>query len=242
MPCRQELHGPDSSSRSSVARRLKLALATMLLPVAAVAAAGLVTFRLSVSALEDSARRPSRSPTASRSSGTCSFEPTTWAKPPSRRATRQRPSSRSRTRSRRCDGGSRNSCWPAWPRSCSARRSRCSWPGDRADARLPGRGHHRPVVPGPHRPAGPGRRQAVVRAVPAAAGRADPRGGPDAAPRGRAGAPALRDDGHRPARRLTVSRWSTTASATTPETSSCATSRNGWPAAYGRETPSPPRR
>ena len=40
----------------------------------------------------------------------------------------------------------------------------------------------------------------------------------------------------------TVSRWSTTASATTPETSSCATSRNGWPAAYGRETPSPPRR
>ena len=33
--------------------RLTLALATMLLPVAAVAAAGLVTFRLSISALEE---------------------------------------------------------------------------------------------------------------------------------------------------------------------------------------------
>jgi ABC-type sugar transport system substrate-binding protein len=39
--------------RSPLARRLTLALATMLLPVAAVAAAGLVTFRLSVSALEE---------------------------------------------------------------------------------------------------------------------------------------------------------------------------------------------
>jgi diguanylate cyclase (GGDEF)-like protein/PAS domain S-box-containing protein len=39
--------------RSSLARRLRLALAAMLLPVAAVAAAGLVTFRLSVSALEE---------------------------------------------------------------------------------------------------------------------------------------------------------------------------------------------
>ena len=39
--------------RSRLARRLTLALATMLLPVAAVAAAGLVTFRLSISALEE---------------------------------------------------------------------------------------------------------------------------------------------------------------------------------------------
>jgi diguanylate cyclase (GGDEF)-like protein/PAS domain S-box-containing protein len=39
--------------RSSLARRLRLALATMLLPLAAVAAAGLITFRLSISALED---------------------------------------------------------------------------------------------------------------------------------------------------------------------------------------------
>ena len=39
--------------RSPLARRLTLALATMLLPVAAVAAAGLVTFRLSISALEE---------------------------------------------------------------------------------------------------------------------------------------------------------------------------------------------
>ena len=38
--------------RSSLARRLRMALATMLLPVAAVAGAGLVTFRLSISALE----------------------------------------------------------------------------------------------------------------------------------------------------------------------------------------------
>src|SRR5215218_6171920 len=42
-----------SGTRSSLARRLRLALATMLLPVAAVAVAGLVTFRLSVSALEE---------------------------------------------------------------------------------------------------------------------------------------------------------------------------------------------
>jgi diguanylate cyclase (GGDEF)-like protein/PAS domain S-box-containing protein len=41
------------ASRSSLARRLRLALATMLLPVAAVAAAGLVTFRQSISALEE---------------------------------------------------------------------------------------------------------------------------------------------------------------------------------------------
>ena len=40
-------------TRSPLARRLRLALASMLLPVAAVAAAGLVTFRLSVSALEE---------------------------------------------------------------------------------------------------------------------------------------------------------------------------------------------
>ena len=39
--------------RSPLARRLTLALATMLLPVAAVAAAGLVTFRFSISALEE---------------------------------------------------------------------------------------------------------------------------------------------------------------------------------------------
>jgi HAMP domain-containing protein len=39
--------------RSSLARRLRLALATMLLPLAAVAAAGLITFRLSISALEE---------------------------------------------------------------------------------------------------------------------------------------------------------------------------------------------
>jgi diguanylate cyclase (GGDEF)-like protein/PAS domain S-box-containing protein len=39
--------------RSSLARRLRLALATMLLPVAAVAAAGLITFRFSISALEE---------------------------------------------------------------------------------------------------------------------------------------------------------------------------------------------
>jgi hypothetical protein len=39
--------------RSSLARRLRLALATMLLPLAAVAVAGLVTFRLSISALEE---------------------------------------------------------------------------------------------------------------------------------------------------------------------------------------------
>jgi hypothetical protein len=41
-----------SVPRSSVSRRLRLALATMLLAVAAVAGAGLVTFRLSVAALE----------------------------------------------------------------------------------------------------------------------------------------------------------------------------------------------
>jgi diguanylate cyclase (GGDEF)-like protein/PAS domain S-box-containing protein len=39
--------------RSSLARRLRLALATMLLPVAAVAGAGLVTFRQSILALEE---------------------------------------------------------------------------------------------------------------------------------------------------------------------------------------------
>jgi len=44
--------GPISAPKSSLARRLRLALVTMLLPVAAVAGAGLVTFRLSISALE----------------------------------------------------------------------------------------------------------------------------------------------------------------------------------------------
>jgi hypothetical protein len=44
--------GQIPAPRSSLARRLRLALATMLLPVAAVAEAGLVTFRLSISALE----------------------------------------------------------------------------------------------------------------------------------------------------------------------------------------------
>jgi PAS domain S-box-containing protein len=43
----------NPGTRSPLARRLRLALASMLLPVAAVAAAGLVTFRLSVSALEE---------------------------------------------------------------------------------------------------------------------------------------------------------------------------------------------
>jgi diguanylate cyclase (GGDEF)-like protein/PAS domain S-box-containing protein len=45
--------GQIPEPRSSLARRLRLALATMLLPVAAVAGAGLITFRLSISALED---------------------------------------------------------------------------------------------------------------------------------------------------------------------------------------------
>jgi diguanylate cyclase (GGDEF)-like protein/PAS domain S-box-containing protein len=45
--------GQTPAPRSSLARRLRLALATMLLPVAAVAAAGLVTFRFSISALEE---------------------------------------------------------------------------------------------------------------------------------------------------------------------------------------------
>jgi hypothetical protein len=45
---------------------------------------------------------------------------------------------RSRTRSRHCDGGSRHSCWPAWPRSSSARLSRYSWPDGWA-ARSPDR-------------------------------------------------------------------------------------------------------
>jgi hypothetical protein len=44
--------GQIPEPRSSIARRLRLALATMLLPVAAVAGAGLITFRLSISALE----------------------------------------------------------------------------------------------------------------------------------------------------------------------------------------------
>jgi nitrogen fixation/metabolism regulation signal transduction histidine kinase len=44
--------GQIPAPRSSLARRLRLALATMLLPVAAVAVAGLVTFRFSISALE----------------------------------------------------------------------------------------------------------------------------------------------------------------------------------------------
>jgi diguanylate cyclase (GGDEF)-like protein/PAS domain S-box-containing protein len=45
--------GQNPAPRSSLARRLRLALTTMLLPVAAVAGAGLVTFRLSISALEE---------------------------------------------------------------------------------------------------------------------------------------------------------------------------------------------
>jgi diguanylate cyclase (GGDEF)-like protein/PAS domain S-box-containing protein len=44
--------GNTLAPRSSLARRLRLALAVMLLPVVAVAGAGLVTFRMSVSALE----------------------------------------------------------------------------------------------------------------------------------------------------------------------------------------------
>jgi hypothetical protein len=45
--------GQIPAPRSSLANRLRLALAAMLLPAAAVAAAGLVTFRLSISALEE---------------------------------------------------------------------------------------------------------------------------------------------------------------------------------------------
>jgi diguanylate cyclase (GGDEF)-like protein/PAS domain S-box-containing protein len=45
--------GQIPTRRSSLARRLRLALAAMLLPVAAVAVAGLVTFRITISALED---------------------------------------------------------------------------------------------------------------------------------------------------------------------------------------------
>jgi nitrogen fixation/metabolism regulation signal transduction histidine kinase len=45
--------GQIPAPRSSLARRLRLALATMLLPVAAVAVAGLVTFRITISALEE---------------------------------------------------------------------------------------------------------------------------------------------------------------------------------------------
>ena len=45
--------GQIPAPRSSLARRFRLALATMLLPVAAVAGAGLVTFRFSISALEE---------------------------------------------------------------------------------------------------------------------------------------------------------------------------------------------
>jgi PAS domain S-box-containing protein len=45
--------GQKPARRSSLARRLRLALAAMLLPVAAVAVAGLVTFRSTISALEE---------------------------------------------------------------------------------------------------------------------------------------------------------------------------------------------
>jgi hypothetical protein len=45
--------GQVPAPRSSLARRVRLALATMLLPIAAVAGAGLVTFRQSISALEE---------------------------------------------------------------------------------------------------------------------------------------------------------------------------------------------
>jgi hypothetical protein len=45
--------GQIPAPRSSLANRLRLALAAMLLPAAAVAAAGLVTSRLSISALEE---------------------------------------------------------------------------------------------------------------------------------------------------------------------------------------------
>src|SRR6266508_5723142 len=45
--------GQIPAPRSSLAGRLRLALVTMLLPVAAVAGAGLVTFRFSISALEE---------------------------------------------------------------------------------------------------------------------------------------------------------------------------------------------
>jgi PAS domain S-box-containing protein len=45
--------GQIPAPRSSLSRRLRLALATMLLPVAAVAVSGLVTFRITISALEE---------------------------------------------------------------------------------------------------------------------------------------------------------------------------------------------
>jgi hypothetical protein len=115
-------------TRSSLAGRLRLALATMLLPVAAVAAAGLVTFRQSISALEESKQR--RSPAIAqpatgwtRSTTTSTRRRGSW--PICTRST----ATRSRTRSRHCGGGSRTSCWPVWPRSFSAPRWRCSWLG-----------------------------------------------------------------------------------------------------------------
>src|SRR6266545_4384179 len=52
-PAEKSRMGWLPAPRSSLARRLRLALAAMLLPLAAVAMAGLVTFRYSISALEE---------------------------------------------------------------------------------------------------------------------------------------------------------------------------------------------
>jgi diguanylate cyclase (GGDEF)-like protein/PAS domain S-box-containing protein len=53
LPAEKNSMGQIPAPRSSLAGRLRLALVTMLLPVAAVAGAGLVTFRFSISALEE---------------------------------------------------------------------------------------------------------------------------------------------------------------------------------------------
>ena len=204
--------------RSPLARRLTLALATMLLPVAAVAAAGLVTFRFSISALEEFRQEtveeskrieavrkllvqaddlgeaaveesdpatgkqflalsalidrhfddlqtlatqqerqlaanadalweksaadieaPKAAPKASATDDRLDPFHDHIDQAASRLATSTRSTAiRSRTRSRHCDGGSRHSCWPAWPRSSSARLSRYSWPDGWA-ARSPDR-------------------------------------------------------------------------------------------------------
>ena len=92
MSARQSPSGVEESTRPprhsrSLARRLILALTAMLLPVVAVAGAGVLTFRSQSRHSKISVMKRSASPNPSKVSGNCLSALTIWAKPTSRSMT-----------------------------------------------------------------------------------------------------------------------------------------------------------
>ena len=91
MSARQSPSGVEESTKPrhsrSLARRLILALTAMLLPVVAVAGAGVLIFGLESRHSKISAMKRSASPNPSKASRNCLSGLTTWARTTSRRMT-----------------------------------------------------------------------------------------------------------------------------------------------------------